>query len=366
SGTLGTHVITFTANTTSTRLRIYRDDATAQGNLTFYVNSVRLVELSDAPLAAYISANAANAYRYGFNGMEKDDELNGLGNSYTAEYWQYDSRLGRRWNLDPILQNVRSDYSVLGNNPIAFIDPNGDKFFVPKDDKQAKTDVKNLAKEKNRGFIKINDETGEVTLDFSSKKFKNESKRQKFIDKTLRQDVGLNLINDLSIAKDENGKDENYFYSTSYLQGVQYKVGKDGEWQVYYDDVSKYKGQTVDMRANETNPQGLPSFVIKSYSTYERGDESKYNSLYTKPIEGYDGSVYMVPGTPMKAVNNELGPSIINIKRESVLYHELKEVYLRTHMKQTYQSADYQSRQSESYYMYLNEHPGNVHLFKVD
>jgi hypothetical protein len=31
-------------------------------------------------------------YRYGFNGQEKDDEIAGIGNSYTAEFWQYDSR----------------------------------------------------------------------------------------------------------------------------------------------------------------------------------------------------------------------------------------------------------------------------------
>jgi len=36
-------------------------------------------------------------YRYGFNGMEKDDEVNNSeGTSYTAEFWKYDSRIGRR------------------------------------------------------------------------------------------------------------------------------------------------------------------------------------------------------------------------------------------------------------------------------
>ncbi len=39
----------------------------------------------------------------GFQGQEGDDEVAGRGNSYTAEYWQYDSRLGRRWNFDPIV-----------------------------------------------------------------------------------------------------------------------------------------------------------------------------------------------------------------------------------------------------------------------
>ena len=34
--------------------------------------------------------------------MEMDNEVNNItGSSYTAEFWQYDSRLGRRWNVDP-------------------------------------------------------------------------------------------------------------------------------------------------------------------------------------------------------------------------------------------------------------------------
>jgi RHS repeat-associated protein len=68
----------------------------------------------------------SNAYRFGFNGMEKDDEVSGTGNSYTAEFWQYDSRLMRRWNLDPVDQVSISNYAAFRNNPIVFVDPNGD------------------------------------------------------------------------------------------------------------------------------------------------------------------------------------------------------------------------------------------------
>ncbi len=32
-------------------------------------------------------------YRYSFNGMEKDDDVKGLGNSYTTEFRMYDDRL---------------------------------------------------------------------------------------------------------------------------------------------------------------------------------------------------------------------------------------------------------------------------------
>lgn len=60
--------------------------------------------------------------------MEKDDEMNGGGSSYSAKYWQYDAKVIRRFNLDPDQMSEMSNYSVMGNNPIIFIDPDGDKF----------------------------------------------------------------------------------------------------------------------------------------------------------------------------------------------------------------------------------------------
>ncbi|MDP2176238.1 MAG: hypothetical protein Q8K70_10060 [Bacteroidota bacterium] len=65
-------------------------------------------------------------YKYGFNGQEKDNEIAGEGNNYTAEFWQYDSRLGRRWNKDPKPTPSISNYATFANNPILLSDPNGD------------------------------------------------------------------------------------------------------------------------------------------------------------------------------------------------------------------------------------------------
>jgi len=39
--------------------------------------------------------------RYWFNGHEKSDKIRGDRNIYTAMYWEYDPRIGRRWNVDP-------------------------------------------------------------------------------------------------------------------------------------------------------------------------------------------------------------------------------------------------------------------------
>jgi len=65
-------------------------------------------------------------YKYSYNGQEKTDEISGAGNHTTAEYWECDTRTGRRWNLDPVPQIAISDYAVNRDNPIYYNDPKGD------------------------------------------------------------------------------------------------------------------------------------------------------------------------------------------------------------------------------------------------
>ncbi len=74
------------------------------------------------------SWSVGSEYRYGFNSQEQDDEVYGNGNFNTAEFWGYDSRLGRRWNIDPQYKLVpfESPYSTNHGNPILYKDPKGD------------------------------------------------------------------------------------------------------------------------------------------------------------------------------------------------------------------------------------------------
>ena len=66
---------------------------------------------------------SSQTYRFGFNGQEKDTEIHA--EIYHAEFWQYDSRVARRWNTDPITFANISTYATFRNNPIYFNDPNG-------------------------------------------------------------------------------------------------------------------------------------------------------------------------------------------------------------------------------------------------
>ncbi len=70
--------------------------------------------------------SSLESYSFAYNGMKLDNEVSGVGNSYTAEFWQMDPRLGRRWNLDPKYLAGESRYSTFSNNPIMYVDPLGD------------------------------------------------------------------------------------------------------------------------------------------------------------------------------------------------------------------------------------------------
>ena len=64
-------------------------------------------------------------YRYFFNGQEADNEVLGEWVSLSAEFWQYDSRLGRRWNVDPVFKEYESPYACFSGNPVRFADRYG-------------------------------------------------------------------------------------------------------------------------------------------------------------------------------------------------------------------------------------------------
>ncbi len=68
--------------------------------------------------------HSSSSYRYSMNGQEKDDEL-GSGVT-TAEFWEYDAKLGRRWNTDPVVKCWESPYVCFSDNPIFYTDAKGD------------------------------------------------------------------------------------------------------------------------------------------------------------------------------------------------------------------------------------------------
>lgn len=111
-------------------------------NKTFYTDNLKIQTVATSPYAAVTVMTSDyypfgmqmprrhtddNYYRFGYNGMEKDAEMHGEGNSYTTEFRQYDPRLGRWLSLDPLMMQFpwMSPYAAFDNNPVVYVDPYG-------------------------------------------------------------------------------------------------------------------------------------------------------------------------------------------------------------------------------------------------
>ena len=98
-------------------------------NLNVHINK-RLNAKNDYDAFGMLMPNrhgSTDSYRYGFNGMEKDDEIKGEGNSYDFGARMYDSRIGRWFAID-YFQNYysnQSNYSFALNDPINIKDKDG-------------------------------------------------------------------------------------------------------------------------------------------------------------------------------------------------------------------------------------------------
>ena len=103
---------------------------TRLNHLIFNTNSttVRSRTISDySPFGVLLKERTVESafFRTGFQGQERDDEVGGNGNHYTAEYWEFNPRIGKRWDRDPVVKYHESPYACFANNPIWFKDPDG-------------------------------------------------------------------------------------------------------------------------------------------------------------------------------------------------------------------------------------------------
>jgi RHS repeat-associated protein len=131
----------FTSGSSGT-YRIEFERTGNNSNCAFFIDDVKIS-----------ATDGVSAYRYGFNGMEKDDEIKGSGNSYDYVNRFYDNRLGRFLSVDGLAKSYPwyTPYQFAGNNPITSIDFAGDSIFVvTTDGKIYHIDHPNAAEIKNK------------------------------------------------------------------------------------------------------------------------------------------------------------------------------------------------------------------------
>src|SRR6218665_2562228 len=95
-------------------------------------------------------------YRYGFNGMENDNEVNGEGNHLDYGARGRTPRLGGGWwSVEPLASKYPgiSPYAFCLNNPIYFVDPDGND--VKPTSIAAYKAILNTLSAKDQSYVKI-------------------------------------------------------------------------------------------------------------------------------------------------------------------------------------------------------------------
>ncbi len=135
--------------------KLQRETAEGSGVLDYYTADV--VSQSDYyPFGMMLpnSNESGDEYRYGFNGMEKDDEVSGEADSYDFGARFYNPRVGRWLSGDALERQYPSvsTYTFVNNSPIISIDPNGKEIRIESTDpefrKQAFAALQKLTNEK--------------------------------------------------------------------------------------------------------------------------------------------------------------------------------------------------------------------------
>ncbi|MFZ1636036.1 MAG: RHS repeat-associated core domain-containing protein [Chitinophagales bacterium] len=128
------------------------------------------------------SWEAGSEYRYGFNGMERDDEIAGNGNEYDFGNRIYNPRIGRWFKVDILSYNYpfASPYIFCLNSPITFIDPDGNE-VIGTDGKPVNYEV-------------VMGEDGKFTVKFLTQNIDPNSDAAKILNSLVLQSYGRDAL----------------------------------------------------------------------------------------------------------------------------------------------------------------------------
>ena len=125
SAQMSTVSFSITPSTPSIRIRVRW--FTAPAILRWRTICVQVPQMQSETYLVDVCDEIGDKYRFGFNGMHKDNEMQGIGNSLDFGARIYDSRVARFLSLDPLMSQFpsESNYIFAGNNPIYYIDLDG-------------------------------------------------------------------------------------------------------------------------------------------------------------------------------------------------------------------------------------------------
>ena len=234
---------------------------------------------------------SAGNYRFGFNGMEKDTDIND--GSYTTAFRQLDVRIGRWLSVDPVVHPWQSPYSSMDNNSVLTIDPTGES-GIGKINKRKKTltirsnlnfygEGKRTLKD-SRNFAKMvaqniqnewNDANGKISID---------GEEYQVIFKIKGKYLGKNNKRVAKIAANNMNAQENFIrLDNSDKVSLSSDYGNTGTWRTGHIENSKSAaheyGHLMGWYDKSQNPSGFgENFYLRNYSRNGVHDATGYIS----------------------------------------------------------------------------------------
>jgi hypothetical protein len=234
-------------------------------------------------------------YKYGFNTQEKDDEIAGEGNINTALFWEYDTRLGRRWNIDPIIKFYFSPYACISDNPIIFIDVFGDDdFFDSKGKYIGSTATGTAIRIINKG-ITYDQATKDVNIntkllanfEYSNTKIGLEHR------KMLRKVLGY-YGEPLGIDKNKIGSgfsQGGIAYYSPFDGFINIAIGADNKISAFFNDFNALKSSLIhEIVHRDDKSTGSPLY---HYKAIIKEIESEFFAKAAATVEGFKSSPSM-------------------------------------------------------------------------
>ncbi|GAA4462072.1 hypothetical protein GCM10023093_07930 [Nemorincola caseinilytica] len=233
-----------------------------------------------------------DGYRYGYNGQMKENEVAGVGNHYSALYWEYDPRIGRRWNKDDWNGNPSiSTYSTFSGNPISRNDPLGniDDWVEKKDgnivwDKDATSQATTKPGEKY---------LGKAVVDFKGSRDEKLGEGENLFGKGAK-------LADVTVYGPKGENDIQYYKGLSMTSDFKtFGAIDDGDYTVSYRNPGKSGALKSNWAINNTGPvntlDGVNPSPIHPYSATQK--DGVY--IHTSNRNGWAGKTYYKDG-PLK------------------------------------------------------------------
>lgn len=200
----------------------------------------------------------------------------------SLKWWSIDPRAEKYLNLSP--------YNYCANNPIMYIDPNGDTLAIA-NNQISVGDINSLVTSSNQQYLTF---TGTGSFSQVGLNFGNMS--QDDINSLIASDAGLSLLSKMVNAG------ENYLYEASELALVRNEAGDRTGVALFMDNNGVVNASNVGLDANGTH-------------TF-------------RPASGYDGHLVVSSQGSWSEVNS-YGTTVAK-SRSSIVFHEIAENYERT------------------------------------